>query len=113
MNEQAAFLWGRVLKALDERKWRFAVGLTPQQVGSLVLEISLDPRVLKFVREFYYPRAFGGGSTACMRDAEAEALARSLETDGPRPPRADIVLTLSDVRCSLCGDKVEAPDEPK
>ncbi len=111
MDERAKSLWRRVREALKGKGWVFAEGLTPEQVGLLVQQIARDDRVLRFVREYYYPKGYGGVATG-LGDPAAEEIVRGLESRAPRAQAAR-VLTMEDVNCSLCGDKVEGNEPPK
>jgi len=106
MDEEAKSMWRRVREVLRAGGWVFADGLTPEQLGLLVEQVARDNRVLRFVRDYYYPKSYGGVTPILAHEAVL-ALVRDLEGRGPRPPRVTRVLTMTDLKCSLCGNEVE------
>ena len=111
MDARASSLWRRVRTALTAKGWGLCRRPDPEQLGLLVLQISRDDRLLRLVRDYYYPRAYGGLSPV-LADEAAEDLVRGFESRAPRPQAAR-VLTLEDVRCSLCGEEVKGDDQHK
>ena len=102
MNADIDSLWRElraILHARGELPLQHEV-LTPGEIAAAIGRASGDPRVQRFVWEYYYPRCYGqiDGS---LTDAEAAALIQSLRRT-PAPPQPAAAAAPDMARCGIC-----------
>jgi hypothetical protein len=102
MNANVESLWREVRKILHSRG-QLPFGhdvLTPGEIADAIGRGAGDPRVRRFVWEYYYPQRYGKAAGS-MSDAEAEALIESLR-ERPDPPKSKAEAASHAATCGIC-----------
>ena len=74
--------------------------LTPGEIANAIGRLGGDPRVHRFVWEYYYPQHYGKAAGS-MSDAEAAALIDSLR-QRPEPPKDQVKAPPHAATCGIC-----------
>jgi len=102
MNANVESLW-RELRTILHARGQLPFGhdvLTPGEIADVIGRGSGDPRVRRFVWEYYYPQRYGKAAGS-MSDDEAQALIDSLR-QRPDPPKAQVEPSSHAATCGIC-----------
>jgi hypothetical protein len=102
MNSEVATLWRELQDLLRERgvlTFQFD-SCTPSEIAGAIARESGDPRVQRFVWEYYYPRCYGD-MEGNLSDAEARSLVESYRKY-PEPPPPAVQPSVQTPLCGVC-----------
>jgi len=102
MNANVESLW-RELRAILHARGQLPFGhdvLTPGEIADTIGRGNGDPRVRRFVWEYYYPQRYGKAAGS-MSDDEAQALIDSLR-QRPDPSQAKVEASSHAATCGIC-----------
>jgi len=102
MNANVESMW-RELREILHARGQLPFGhdaLTPSEIADAIGRGTGDPRVHRFVWEYYYPQRYGKAA-GTMSDAEAAALIASLRKSA-EPQQAKVETTSHTASCGIC-----------
>jgi hypothetical protein len=102
MNINVESLW-RELRTILHARGQLPFGhdvLTPGEIADAIGRSAGDPRVRRFVWEYYYPQRYGKAAGS-MSDDEAQELIDSLRKQ-PDPPKGKVEPSSHAATCGIC-----------